>query len=141
MSEDIYKENILDHYRNPHNFGELKDCDVYCKQYNPSCGDEIEVFVKLDENNCIKEARFKGKGCAISQAASSMLTEKIKGMHVDELKKMPKEEVLEMLGVPIGAARMKCALLSLRTLQKGIIIREDKDGTYDKRSACCCRRQ
>ncbi len=118
--EEIYKENILDHYRNPRNTGELQDYSIRHRELNPLCGDQIELFVKIEGCKCAN-VKFCGKGCAISQAATSMLTDKIKNKNIDELKKITQEEVVNMLGIPVGIVRLKCALLPLKTLQKGIM--------------------
>ncbi len=122
--EEIYKENILDHFRNPRNFGELKICEICHSELNPTCGDMVKIFVKLKENK-IKEAKFKGNGCAISMASASMLTEKIKGKNLGEVKKMNDDEINRMLGISLGPVRAKCGMLSLKTLLKGIQIMED----------------
>lgn len=119
MEEDIYAENILDHYNNPRNFGAPKNFDVNKKETNPLCGDEINVYVSL-ENNQIKDIKFSGKGCAISQAAASIISEHIKGRTIDEVKNYNKEEILNLLGISIGPVRLKCALLSLKAIQKAI---------------------
>lgn len=117
--EEIYKENILDHYRNPHNSGSLENPTFNHRELNPLCGDEIEMFVKLNNKN-IEEIKFKGRGCAISQASASMLTDHIKNKNINELKEIKREDVLNLLKIPIGIVRMKCALLSLKVLHKGI---------------------
>ena len=118
--EDIYVENILDHYRHPHHFGKLESCTLKHHELNPLCGDRLELFIALDATEKIVDASFLGKGCAISQASMSMLTDKMKGMSLQDLKAITKQDILEMLGIPVGIVRMKCALLSLKTLQKGI---------------------
>ena len=120
----MYQENILDHYKNPRNFGKIENASVHHHEYNPLCGDEIEMFLVLDENRKVVDVKFNGHGCAISQASASMLTEQIKGKNIDELKKMTKENILEMLGIPISPVRLKCALLSLDTLKNSILIFE-----------------
>ena len=117
--EDIYRENIIDHYKNPRNFGELKEADIEKSELNPICGDTIKLFVKLKESK-ISEVKFKGKGCAISLAAASMLTEKLIGKTIEEVKNIKKEDVFEMLGIELGIVRMKCGLLCLNTLLKGV---------------------
>lgn len=122
--DEIYKENILDHFKNPRNFGELEVCEVCHMELNPTCGDTVKIFVKLDGDK-IKEAKFKGHGCAISMASASMLTEKIKGKNLEEVKKMNEEQIHEMLGIHLGPVRMKCGILSLKTLLKGIEIMEE----------------
>lgn len=117
--DEIYRENILDHFKNPHNFGKLKNCDINSKDFNPTCGDEVEIFAKVDDNK-ISEAKFFGKGCAISQASASMLTDKIKNMPIEEAKKLTKEDIINMLGIELGIVRQRCGLLCLKTLQKGL---------------------
>lgn len=117
--EEIYKENILDHYKNPRNFGRIESCQLKHREFNPVCGDDITLFVKF-ENNQVKDVKFYGNGCAISVAAASMLSEKIKGMKLDQLKSITKEHVLEMIGIELGVVRIKCGLLCLKTLFNGI---------------------
>ena len=124
--DDIYKENILDHYKNPRNLGEIQDADIKHTGLNPVCGDTIRLFVKLKDNK-ITEAKFKGQGCAISIASASMLTEKIIGKKLDEVKKLTTEEIKEMLGIELGIVRVKCGLLSLNTLFRGIEIMEEEN--------------
>jgi nitrogen fixation NifU-like protein len=119
MSSDIYKDIILDYYRNPRNFGDLQDPDVRTKDSNPLCGDIIEMQLKIKDGR-VEDIRFKGKGCAISQAAASMLTEVIKGKTLDEVKAMGKPDVLELLGIDPGPTRIKCALLGLKVLKLGV---------------------
>jgi nitrogen fixation NifU-like protein len=111
-------ENILDHYENPRNKGVLDDPDISHEEDNPVCGDHIRVDLKVD-GGIITDVRFSGRGCSISQASASMLTEEIKGKPLDEVKHWGKEKVLDMLGIPIGPVRMKCALLSLKVLKAG----------------------
>ncbi|MBI2564788.1 SUF system NifU family Fe-S cluster assembly protein [Candidatus Woesearchaeota archaeon] len=118
--EQIYKENILDHYKNPHNFGSIDTATFRYKEFNPLCGDQIEIFLELDQSNKVKDVKFKGNGCAISQAAISMLTDSIKNKNIQELKKIKDEDVLTMLGIPIGIVRIKCALLGLKALHKSL---------------------
>ncbi len=123
--DEIYRENILDHFKNPRNFGELKICEICHMELNPTCGDTIKIFVRL-ENGKIKDAKFKGYGCAISMASASMLTEKIKGRKLNEVKEMSENDINKMLGIKLGPVRMKCGILSLKTLLKGIKIMEEK---------------
>src|SRR5574340_262874 len=115
--DELYKENILDHYRNPHNKRKIEQATIMCKELNPSCGDEIELFLKIEDGK-IADASFQGQGCAISQASVSMLTDAVKGKKVEDAGHMHEKEVIGMLGIPLGPSRMKCALLSLKTLQK-----------------------
>jgi nitrogen fixation NifU-like protein len=118
MSEELYKENILDHYKNPRNKGKLENCHCH-KESNPLCGDEIILYLVIEEGK-IKEVKFEGYGCAISQASVSMLTEKLKGMLVEKAKTLTHDDIVKMLSIPISPVRMKCALLSLKTLHKGL---------------------
>lgn len=117
--DDLYRENIIDHYRHPRNKGHLEHPDIRYHDVNPFCGDEITIELKLDGDRIV-EAAFDGKGCAISQASASMLTEEILGKTLNEVKAMGKEDILEMLGIPIGPVRMKCALLALKVLKAGV---------------------
>ena len=123
-AEQMYQENILDHFKNTRNFGKIAKASVHHHEYNPLCGDEIEMFLIIDDKKNIVDIRFNGHGCAISKASASMLTEEIKGKNVEELKKMTKDSILEMLGIPISPVRLKCALLSLDTLKNSILIYE-----------------
>jgi len=119
MSSEIYKDIILDYYRNPRNFGDLPDPDVRAKDSNPLCGDIIEMQLKVKDGK-VDDIRFKGKGCAISQASASMLTEAVKGKTLDEIKAMGKPNVLELLGIDPGPTRIKCALLGLKVLKLSV---------------------
>ena len=115
--DDLYREQILEHYKRPHNFGRLEDADLDFEDTNPFCGDEQHLFIKLDDEGRVSEVSFEGKGCAISTAATSMLTDELQGMSREELIRLPKEFVLDLLGIDISATRMKCALLSLKVLK------------------------
>ena len=117
--DDFYRENILDHYRNPRNAGTLEDATHTHEENNPLCGDVIRIDLHVNDDNVINEVAFKGRGCAISQASASMLTEMIQGKTLDEAKAIGKEEILEALGIEIGPTRLKCALLSLKVLKAG----------------------
>lgn len=119
MSSDLYREQIIDLYENPLNFGELDPNDFTYEEDNPLCGDVIRIDVRLDESDRIAEVRWRGEGCAISQASASLLTEEIKGMTLDEVKAFPKDRLLDLIGVPLSMARVKCALLSLKVLKAG----------------------
>ena len=115
--DDLYRENILQHYKNPHNWGELENPDLEADDLNPLCGDELKVQLKVDPEGKIEDVRFSGHGCAISQASASMTSDEIVGMPIDELLRLDRSFVLELLGIDISATRMKCALLSLKVLK------------------------
>jgi nitrogen fixation NifU-like protein len=117
--DDLYREVILDHYKNPRHHGTLDPHDFSFEDDNPLCGDRIRIDVRLDENRRVKEVAFSGKGCAISQASASMLTESILGKTLDEVKQIGKDDILDMLGIQLGPTRLKCALLSLKVLKAG----------------------
>lgn len=118
--DDMYRENILDHYKNPRNHGVLDPADYSYEDDNPLCGDRIRIDVRVGADQRITNVAFTGKGCAISQASASMLTEEILGKTLDEVKQISKERVLELLGIPLGPTRVKCALLSLKVLKAGV---------------------
>lgn len=117
--EDLYREIILDHYVNPRNYGVLPDPDISYEDDNPLCGDRVRIDMKVRDGRIV-DVRFSGKGCAISQASASMLTERIKGATVEEARALTREDILEMLGIPLGPARIKCALLALKVLKAGL---------------------
>ncbi len=119
MNEELYKENILDHYRNPRNNEVLSDFDLKGDGRNASCGDKVTFFVKFDKNNNVASVGFSGDGCAISQASTSMLTEKIKGMSMENLKLLSPGDIYDMLGIKISPSRTKCALLPYEALNNG----------------------
>lgn len=121
MSDDIYREIILDHYRNPRNKGKIDNPDVVIHDSNPLCGDQIDIYLKVVEGQ-IKDIKFDGKGCAISQASASMLTEMVMDKPLTTAKDISKNEVLENIGLTnLGPARIKCALLSLKVLKMGMV--------------------
>ncbi len=118
--DDFYRDYILDHYRNPRNFGTLDACDASAEDLNPLCGDRITMQLKVDDG-VVSDVRFSGKGCAISQASASMLTETVKGMKLEDVARLSKEAVLENVGIGISPTRMKCAMLGLRVLKSAAI--------------------
>ncbi|HVB95271.1 MAG TPA: SUF system NifU family Fe-S cluster assembly protein [Nitrososphaerales archaeon] len=122
MSSDFYRELILDYYRNPRNFGKLDPHDIDAKDLNPLCGDEIEMQIRVSQDkDKIEEIRFIGKGCAISLASASMLTEMAKGKPLEWVKELSREDILKMLGTSdLGPARIKCAMLSVKVLKTGV---------------------
>ena len=115
--DDLYREQILEHYKRPHNFGRPDRFDLEYADSNPFCGDEQHVFIALDDAGRVAEVRFEGRGCAISTAATSMLSEELAGMSREEVLRLPKEFVLDLLGIDISATRMKCALLGLKVVK------------------------
>jgi nitrogen fixation protein NifU and related proteins len=119
-SADIYREIILDYYRNPRNYGKIIDPDIAQRDSNPLCGDELEMHLNIKDDK-VADVKFTGKGCAISQASASMLTELIMGKDFEYVKKLTKEDILDNLGLhDLGPARIKCALLSLKVLKSGL---------------------
>ena len=122
MSSDFYRELILDYYRNPRNFGKLDPHDIDAKDLNPLCGDEVEMQIRVSpDKEKIEEIRFIGKGCAISQASASMLTEMAKGKPLEWVKGLSRDDILKMLGTSdLGPARIKCAMLSVKVLKTGV---------------------
>lgn len=117
MDEQLYREQILDHYKQPQNFGELDEFDLEFEDVNPFCGDELRVQLKIGEGGRIEDLRFAGRGCAISQASASLVSDEVKGLTIDELLRLDKQFVLDLLGIEISATRIKCALLSLKVLK------------------------
>ena len=114
--DDLYREEILSHYKRPHNWGPMEAPDLEFSDSNPLCGDELSMALRIEDDR-VADVRFNGKGCAISQASASILTEEIKGKTLDEIKAIDRDHILENLGIPISPARIKCALLSLKTLK------------------------
>jgi nitrogen fixation protein NifU and related proteins len=117
MDDQLYREYILEHYKRPHNWGELEHPDLQAQDLNPLCGDELKVQLSVDDEGRIEEIAFSGHGCAISQASASMVSDEVKGMKVGELLSLDRNFVLELLGIDISAQRMKCAMLSLKVLK------------------------
>ncbi len=118
---DIYKELILDYYRHPRNFGRLEKPDISSHDTNPLCGDEVDIQIKVGDGNKIEQISFSGKGCAISQASTSMLTELAKGKDLEWVKQLSKKDILRLLGDPdLGPSRIKCALLGMKALKTGV---------------------
>jgi nitrogen fixation NifU-like protein len=136
--DDLYRENILDHYKNPRNHGTIEDADALAEGMNPLCGDEVTMSVRFAaDGETIEDVKFAGRGCAISQAATSMLTEMVKGREASEIASLSKEELLEEVGIPLTPIRLKCALLGLGTLKvalnkaKGTPLPEEWGGADD----------
>jgi len=116
--EDLYRDNIIDHYQNPRNYGTLEHPDISYEDSNPVCGDELRIDLQVKDNTVV-DARFSGHGCSISQASASMLTEEIIGKSLAEVRQIDKQYLLDLLGIPLGPVRLKCALLSLKVLKAG----------------------
>ena len=115
--EQLYREVILDHYKAPRNHGVLEPHDAIAEGQNPLCGDEVTVSVRFGQDDVIEDVGFEGRGCAISQAATSMLTEMVKGRSATEVAALPRDELLEEIGIPLTPVRLKCALLGLGVLK------------------------
>jgi nitrogen fixation NifU-like protein len=113
--DDLYRDYILEHYRRPHNFGVLEDPTASYEGSNPLCGDRITMMLDITDG-VVQDVAFTGRGCAISQASASLLTDEIKGKTVDEVEKMTPDDLLDLIGIEISPARLKCALLSLDTV-------------------------
>ncbi len=128
LGSDMYRQQILDHYKNPRNYGRLEDPTFTHIGENPMCGDEIRMDVRLDDEETIKQVAFSGDGCAISQASASMLSGKLAGKTIDELLEMDRDDIVDMLGVDISPMRIKCAVLAEKVAQDGAeIYRGDLD--------------
>jgi nitrogen fixation NifU-like protein len=118
--DDLYREQIIDRYKNPRSRGTLDPHDFTYEDDNPLCGDRIRIDVRVDAHDRVTQAAFSGQGCAISQASADLLTEAVVGKTLDEVKKLGKDDVLELLGIELGPVRLKCALLSLKVLKAGV---------------------
>jgi len=116
--DQLYREVILDHYKNPRGHGAIENADAHAEGQNPLCGDEVSIYVSFgDDGDTIDDVKFEGRGCAISQAETSMLTEMVKGRKATEIADLPKEELLEEIGIPLTPVRLKCAILGLGVLK------------------------
>ncbi len=118
--DDLYRELIIDRYKNPHFRGSLNPHDISFEDDNPLCGDHIRIDLRLNGDNRVSEVAFDGHGCAISQATADLLAESVVGKTLDEVKKITKQDILDMLGIELGPVRLKCALLSLKVLKAGV---------------------
>jgi nitrogen fixation NifU-like protein len=117
--DDLYRDYILDHYKRPHNFGELEPHDLEAHEHNPLCGDELGVHIRVSEDR-IEDLRFQGHGCAISQASASIASEELKGMKLEQVGTLGADWMLELLGIPVSATRRKCALLNLKVVRRAV---------------------
>lgn len=118
--DQLFREQIIDRYKNPHRRGSLDPHDIAYEDDNPLCGDHIRIELRVDENEIVTEAAFDGEGCSISQAAADLLVEHAVGKPLSEIKTFSKEDVIELLGIELGPVRLKCALLSLKVLKAGV---------------------
>jgi nitrogen fixation NifU-like protein len=129
--DDLYRDEILEHYREPHNFGTLDAPTASYEGHNPLCGDRITMMLIVDDEGTVSDVAFSGRGCAISQASASMLTDEIKGRPVSQVEAMTNQDILDLLGIEISPARLKCALLSLDTLQHALGERDGQEATAE----------
>lgn len=118
--DDLYREVIIEHYKHPSYRGHLDPYDIQFADSNPLCGDHIEITLRTDDQGKVADARFDGRGCAISQASADLLMESIIGKPIEEVKKLNRQDILDMLGIDLGPVRLKCALLSLKVLKAGV---------------------
>jgi nitrogen fixation NifU-like protein len=118
--DDLYRDNIIDHYKNPQYRGHLDPNNIQFEDDNPLCGDHIEVTLRVDETGQVTDGRFEGKGCAISQASADLLIESVIGKKMEDVKKLSRQDVLDLLGIELGPVRLKCALLPLKVLKAGV---------------------
>jgi nitrogen fixation NifU-like protein len=130
--DDLYRETIIEHYKNPSYRGHLDPHDIFFEDSNPLCGDHIQIELRVDEKGNVSDARFDGHGCAISQASADLLVESVIGKPLDEVKKLNRQDVLDLLGIELGPVRLKCALLSLKVLKAGVYgLGESNDDLLD----------
>lgn len=123
MSSEFYRDLILDYYRHPRNFGSIEDAEIKVQDSNPLCGDDIELYIKIDDDKKVRDMKFKGRGCAISVASASLMTELLKGKRLEELLTFSKKDLLEALGIEtlgLNPVRIKCALLPYKALKIGV---------------------
>jgi nitrogen fixation NifU-like protein len=118
--DDLYREVILEHYKSPSYRGELDPHDISFEEENPLCGDHVRIDLRVDENEVVTEAAFSGHGCAISQASADLLLESIIGKSLEDIKKLNKQDILDLLGIDLGPVRLKCALLPLKVIKAGV---------------------
>jgi nitrogen fixation NifU-like protein len=131
--DDLYRELIIEHYKNPGYRGELDPADISYEDENPLCGDHIRIDIRLDENKMVKEAAFSGHGCAISLASADLLLESIINKDIEDVKKLTKQDILDLLGIELGPVRLKCALLSLKVVKAGVYgVNKSEDADFSE---------
>jgi nitrogen fixation protein NifU and related proteins len=121
--DSLYKEIVLDHYKNPHNFGELDPADYTAEDSNPLCGDQVRIDLRVDDG-IVTDIKFSGRGCAVSLASTSILTDMVLGQPLDEVRKITRDDLLEEIGIPVSPARLKCATLGLNVLNLSLALKE-----------------
>jgi len=117
--DDLFREQIIDRYKNPLYRGELEPNDITFEDDNPLCGDHIRIDLRLDDEQVVTEVAFSGEGCSISQASADLMVESVIGLHLDDIKHLTKDHVMDLLGIELGPVRLKCALLSLKVIKAG----------------------
>jgi len=122
--DSMYREIILEHHKTPHNFGTLDPVDYTAEDTNPLCGDQIRMDLRV-QDNIVTEVAFSGRGCAVSIASASMLTDMVKGMSLDEVRAITKDDMLDEIGIPVSPARIKCATLGLNVLKLSLAIKDE----------------
>ena len=131
--DDLYRELIIEHYKNPGYRGELNPADISYEDENPLCGDHIRIDIRLDENKTVKEAAFSGQGCAISLASADLLLESIINKNIEDVKKLTMQDILDLLGIELGPVRLKCALLSLKVVKAGVYgVNKSEDADFSE---------
>lgn len=135
---NLYQEILMDHYRNPRNNGVLAECDFRAEQRNSSCGDEV-IFTGIVRDNTLIDVAFQGKGCVVSQATASLLSEHVKNKTLDDILALDKDDLIAMLKMPLGPVRLLCALLSLTALQNGIREYNARSSQANSRTTAGCR--
>jgi nitrogen fixation protein NifU and related proteins len=118
QEQELYMQELMDNYHNPKNFGKIKNSNFVINKKNSTCGDSFDLYIQLDNNGFIEDIKFNGEGCAISTASFSLLTQKIKGLNIDDVKKINEDDLKKMIGIPISYSRLNCAMLSYNALKE-----------------------
>ena len=125
--DDLYREIIIDHYKNPRNKGKIGESDYSFEDDNPLCGDHLQIDLKTDEKDVVSDAKFDGHGCAMSMSSADILIENILGKHIEEIKSLTKQDILDLLGIELSPVRLKCALLSLKVVKAAVYNLEESN--------------